>query len=123
FSPGRAKRLPGVAQPSDFAAVERQADRRGALVAGDDLNRQAEGRLDHLCGIVSAVAGRDGAAFDRRLRGPPLLDAGDAGRPGDAKDVIVVRGHAEVFEFLRVEFDAGASQKLLQKLAADKMAD
>src|ERR1044071_7217964 len=123
LSPGGAKRLRGVAQSGDLPAVECQANRRCTFVAGDNLNRQTESRLDHFRSIVSPIAGRNGAEFNRGLGSYPLLDAADTGCLGDTENKIVLGGHADVFELVGVEFDPRPTQELLQELTADKMAD
>jgi hypothetical protein len=52
-----------------------------------------------------------------------LLDVGDARGLGYSKDKIVLSRHPDVFEFERIEFNAGLAEELLKKLSANEMAD
>src|SRR5205823_6575820 len=124
LAPGGLQGAPAPARASDLAALGGQPDIGRALVAGDDLDRQAERRLERpLGGVVPGRPRRHSAHLYRRARRHPLLDAIDPARLGQRADRVLGCGRPDVFELPRVELDALLAEDLTEEQPADEVAE
>ena len=71
FAPSRFGRLPRITDARDLTAVKRQTHIGSALVAGDELDRQAQGHFEHVGKIIRTGARCDAAEFDDLLGSHP----------------------------------------------------
>src|SRR5215510_2316063 len=93
------------------------------LLAGNELDRQAERHLEDPRVGVRRAAGRDAPELDRGLGGHPLLDRRDAARAGECADRVFLDRRADELELARVELDARLAEGLAQEEPAVEMAD
>src|SRR5258706_2530780 len=106
-----------------YASLGGKAHFGGALVAGDQLNRQFKRGQQELCRIISRVTWGDAADFHRGFGIFQSVEAGDTAGFGKCACDVVLSGDADIFKFARVKFDSWFADHLIDHLIAMEVED